>query len=329
MNRHLLAILPAAALACGCATRSAGPNTAGPSAAGPSTAAAPPVAEVAEPPGQPGDPIVTLLEAGAEPRAPLRYRLRAGEKVVMMVDMEIAMRTSMEGRALPTNKVPPMRMTMTIDVVEVAPDGTTSNRAILTAVDVLAGPDDRPQVVAAMKHGMAVMVGFITDMKLTSRGFARDVKISMPAGLSPDMQSTLQNLRNATEQAAAIFPLEPVGQGARWRVESALDTGPLKLGQTAVVRLDRREANRALMSMTIEQTAPRQPITVAGRTTATLERYSGKGEGRVNAALDSRALEGRVTLKANMAMSVVAAGRPADAGVDVDMQMTFTPASAR
>jgi len=315
MERRLGLFFSSLALLSGCASRSAGPGA-------PAELAAPPV---------PGDPVVTLLEPGAEPRAPLRYRVRAGEKVGLLLDMDMGMKITIGGQSAPAVKTPPARMTMAIETLDVAPDGTTRLVSKLNAVDVLARPDDRPEVVASVKQSMAGLVGLTTEMSLTSRGFARDVKVNVPAGLRPEMQTTLRAMRNATQQAAAIFPLEPVGVGARWRVESTIDTGQLKLGQTAVVTLDRREANRVFLTMTIAQTAPPQPINspdLPAGTSVSLERYAGTGEGQMNLQLDSRTLNGRISLNVDVVTAVVQNENRGNIGVGMDMLMTFSPGPA-
>jgi hypothetical protein len=318
MRRHSHWLVPAIALATGCASTSARPG-----------AAAPPAAEPAETP-QPGDPVVTLLDPGAEPRAPLRFRMRPGKKEILIMEMQTSMKMSLNGTPVPTSDMPPIRMTMTINVPEVASDGRSRSVSRLIAVDVVARHDDRPELVATMKQGMAKLVGMTTEMWVTPRGFARDVKVELPPGLPPAMATTMQSMRNATEQIAAIFPFEPVGQGARWRLASAVDLGMFKLQQSAIVTLDRREANRAVLSMTVEQTAPPQPITglaLKQDSTTSLERYSGAGQVQLDAALDSRVPRGQAHMKTAMATAVEKDQHRMSVAVAAEMAMTISPGS--
>jgi len=318
--RPFSSLIGAAALALGCAARSAGPSGAPP----------PVAAEIVDPP-QPGDPVVTLLDAGAEPRAPLRYVMRAGDKTTFLMDMSMGIQMSMGGQALPMGKAPPTRMTMVNEIREVAPSGTTRNFSTLSAMDVLARPDDSPEVIGRMNAGIATLVGMTTDMKITSRGFARDVTINVPSGAPHSSQSVMQALRNATQQASAIFPAEAVGQGARWRIENVIDTGMLKLHQSAIMTLDRRDANRVLLSITVEQTAPAQPFhppDLPAGTRASVERYAGKGEGQLDVGLGSRTLTGRLAIKAQMAATFVMSQRRSAIDMDLDMDLAFLPAPA-
>lgn len=317
-RRHGSSLLPWVVLASACAARTAGPGAAPPAAA-----------EIEEAP-LPGDPVVTLLEAGAEPRRPLRYRVPVGEKVALLMDMDMAMGMSMQGVSAPVVSAPPVRMTLATETLEVAPTGTTRVVSIVKAVEVLARPDDAPAMVDHMKTAMATLVGLTTDLKITSRGFARDVKVSIPEGVSKDMEATMQAMRTATEQAAAAFPLEPVGQGARWRVDSQIDNGTLKLRQTAILTLARQEAKRVFLTMTIAQTAPRQPIRAPGLpagATVLLDSYAANGEGELSPRLDSRVLAGRIAMKANVATSAVMSDSREDFGMQMDMRIVFAPAS--
>lgn len=307
-------LIGAVALALGCAARSAGPSGA------PSPAAA----EIIDPP-QPGDPVVTLLDTGAEPRAPLRYRIPAGDKTTLVMEMGIEMHTSIDGHMFPLPKMPPFRMTMVNEVRDVAPSGTTRNVSTLSAMDVLARPGDNADIVDKMKARYATLVGMTTDMKITSRGFARDVTINAPPGARQHTEE-LQTMRNATQQASAIFPAEPVGQGSRWRIDKVIDSGMFRVNQSTIVTLDRRDANRVLLSVAVEQTAPAQPFNSDHPTS--LERLVGKGEGQMDVGLATRTLSGRLASKAHVETTFFMNEKHARSNTDVDMNLAFLPVPA-
>ena len=313
MDLQIRALPFIAAVALGCAT------------SGPSPSPAPP--EVAETP-QPGDPVVKLIDPGAEPRAPLRFRLAAGHRSTMLLEMAMDMDMAMGGSKMPAVKVPPVHMTMLMEVTKVDPDGVTHNTARVTAVDVLAREGDKPELVARLKKEMATLVGMNMEMKITSRGLTRDAKVTVPDGAPPQVHTMVESMRNAIQQTAAIFPTEPVGTGARWRVESAVDNGTLKFQQATVVTLNRREPNQVWLSFAIEQKADPQPMTPRGLppgTTASLESHSGKGQGQWESALDSRTPRVQMSVRTQTASTVVMNQNRANLNVDLKMDVKVAP----
>src|SRR5262249_49081334 len=80
--------------------------------------------------------------------------------------------------------------------------------------------------------------------------------------------------------------------------------------------------------MAIEQTAPPQPITnpeLPAGASASLERHTGKGEGRMHIELGSRIVNGRIAMKASSLTAVVMNQNQSKIGLDMDMDVTSAP----
>jgi hypothetical protein len=93
--------------------------------------------------------VVTLLEAGAEPREPLRLKLTAGQEQAMIMTMRMGMAMQIGPNAMPKTDIPPMQMTMNLKVLEITGEGDIRSEFSLDKIEVL--PD--PKVPAAMVAG--------------------------------------------------------------------------------------------------------------------------------------------------------------------------------
>jgi hypothetical protein len=275
---------------------------------------------------QPGDPVVTVLESGAEPRVRPRYRLARGPQAPMVMDVGLSM--AVGSKTLAFIGLPLTRMTLSVDVPRIDADGTAFTQAKITAVEVLPQSEDHVRLVEGMRKGMAAIMGMAMEMRVTPRGFVRDVKVTMPPAALPQVQSMMDSLRNVYQQAAVTFPAEPVGVGARWRVVAQIENGPMKMQQTALVTLESADDKHARIAVITEQTAPPQLLNAVGLapgTSVSLESYSGHGEGRAEIQLDSLTPHASMNLTIEMASIVVANETRSPLQMNMDMAVKVSP----
>jgi hypothetical protein len=198
----------------------------------------------------------------------------------------------------------------------------------VTAAEVIAGPGDQPAMVQRLREQLGKMVGLEMQLTVTARGLVRDVQVKMPPDAPPELVSMMDGMRNASQQATATFPREPVGVGARWRVESSVDTGTLKMQQVAHMKLAQRPEGRAVIALTIEQTAPPQPMRLpmlpAGAS-ATLESYAGHGQGQMDVRLDTRIPQAALTVQSKTASTVVFNEARQPMNMDMTMDVKIAP----
>jgi hypothetical protein len=287
------------------------------------------------PPGEieelsaPGDPVVTLLEPGDEPRAPLRYRYTAGRRTSLFVDMGTTMTMAVGNQPKTTIDAPPVRLALDTEVLEVAAStGTAQTRSTVERVDVMARPSDPPELVEAVARETGSLVGMGTDVRITSRGFVRNVKLNVPENVNPKLRSIIEDARNMTQQTCGAFPKESVGLGAHWRVDSKIKTSILTVEQTALVTLIERDENRVVLSVTVHQTAPKQRLELADLTPgteATLESYVGHGNGRSETPLDGGAAHAEINVRSSFVTAVAAGEQQMKVSNEMEMTIKISP----
>jgi hypothetical protein len=276
---------------------------------------------------------VTLIGPGEEPRSPLRYRPVAGQRSTMFIDVEMTMTMGIGDTPQKTVSTPPLRMALSLEVLDVERStGTARIKSNVDRVEVLARPNDPPELVEAIRRETTPIAGLKSEVSITNRGFTRDPKVDIPKGLNPKLRSMVEGAQSMTQQVAATFPLEPVGLGAHWRVESKVTEGLMAIEQTTLITLVERTKDRVVLSLTIDQVAPRQPLKVPDAppgAQTTLERYQGHGNGRSDLPLDATTPIADMTVRSSLLTAVVVGDERVNVTNDTETVMKFSPTEPR
>ena len=249
----------------------------------PSPAEQPPPAAAAQD-AQPGDPKVTLLDAGRAPRRELRLRLEPGSSQTIEVEMDLGLTARMEGKGLPPQILPPLRLVLDVTVPAVAANGNARTRAVLREAGVLPREKVGAEVSAPMQRSLARVEGLELQSTLTPRGFTRGGTLTPPPGLDASAAQVLSGLAQSLDQLSAPLPVKPVGVGARWRVESSFDQNGTRVRQTTLARIARLEGDEVELELQVEQTAPPQELHPPGAQAEGrlyLEELEANGQGRL------------------------------------------------
>jgi hypothetical protein len=271
-------------------------------------------------------PIVKLLEPGADPRSDLSYALTKGtaQKMAMAMDMAVAVKT--KGQAMPQTPMPRMTMIFDTSVADknAAGEFKIDSRLVGTSVDPNGGQQEqmaralRPQIDAMKGLGMAYWVG--------PKGNVRDVKLDMPAGMPAAAQQIMNGMSQSFESMVTPLPKEPVGVGARWQVVSRLSTGGADILQSAIYTLKSRSGTRAALDVTLVQLAANDVIQTPQMPkgmSAKVRSFNSNGSGTTQLDLGSVAPEnGTMSLKTGMEITVQGAG--AGAGEESTVETSTT-----
>jgi hypothetical protein len=276
-----------------------------------------------------GDPVVTLVEPGEEPRSPLRYRFTAGRRTTMFVDMELVLSIAMGASSKKTVSTPPLRMVFAVEVLDVmAPSGAAHIRTTVESVEVRSRASDPHDMIESLRRETSALRGLTTDARISQRGFARDFKSNVPSDVSPKLRSAVESTQSACQQLVAPFPTEPVGLGAHWRVESNATTSDIAFKQRTLVTLVERDEHRVVLSFTIDQVAPKQRLKVPDLppgATSTLENYKGHGNGRSEAPLDFRTPTAEMTVRSSFVSAVAMGEERLSVSNEMEMVMKISP----
>jgi hypothetical protein len=177
-----------------------------------------PVESTVKRPPRPGEPIVTLLEPGAEPRKVLRFQPKAGDKQIVAFTMKMAMDPS------PLTNLPPITETTQITIKNVSPGGDIGYERVITDVSVPAGSGPTARVMEPVQAAFPKLKGLTTSGVMSSRGISRRTETKSPRSdkVLPAIVRLFQTQMSVgLDIIAAPLPEEAVGAGGKWEVTPA------------------------------------------------------------------------------------------------------------
>jgi hypothetical protein len=275
---------------------------------------APPAPAAAE-----ADPAVDLrlLEGGAEPRAPLRYRIAAGQTESLIMDVSAQLKLAISDTDPPVPN-PKVRLTMEVTARSVEPAVTLEGR--ISRVEIPEDPTIPPAVVTAVRADMDRLVGLAWTVVFTDRGLLQRLDLAAPADANSQVVTALDHVREALRLLLPPLPEQPVGKNGRWQLRQRTSAGFAKVDQTATFRLGAvAEGNRPLMVL-LALSSGEQRLNLPGAppgASYTLTSFEGKGSGQIEVEL------GKIVQPSTIGWSGSAKGVAHAAG-EPPVQMTMT-----
>lgn len=313
----VLAAALAAALAGGCgAPATPAPGASVPVVINPAATAAPPAPSTACPelptspvkelPGA-SRAVLTLLDAGAEPRRELRYHPVAGAHEPMTIRVDLDFDMAGLGRIVSPTTV----MRAATDVVAVQADGVIVQRLILEQAEVEPRAGATPEMERAMAAELEGSTCDVATQRMDARGNVLGVRV-VGDGMLADQLDQLDGL-------STPLPAEAVGVGASWQVQETVTQKGITLDRVVTMDLVAIDGERVTLRGTIDVTAPPQSIDQDGVRT---ELTSMSGTATLDTVLELTSLVPRARQTSQIALEMSSGGSP----VALTMAMTMTVA---
>lgn len=259
----------------------------------------------------PANTSVTLIHAGSAPRAPLRYRYRAGDSVEMRMDMTMSMGMELGGRVIPPQTMPTMRMTVGLTVRKVSPQGESTIDLLIKDIGLVGTAGFTPAQQQQFTSALGPLKGFRGSLVVSDRGVTKGMTYQTTAGMNAGAQQILQNLSSQMKQLSTPLPKEAVGVGAKWRVIIPMHGPPITMASRIVFHLKALTPAGPSLAMTVDGWAPSQTLAIPGmgRVSARLKALEVAGQGQLTLSLKRPAANGRMTAKQTMDAEIPVAGQ--------------------
>lgn len=180
---------------------------------------------------------IAILDAGSEPRAPLRFALRAGvyphTTTTIWLEHRVARK---DPTSAPPHRVSPrVRLEFETTIGEPAVDGSALIKQRVVKAEILdrqarADWDDFPKAW--------MFVDATIDMIMTPRGLPASVLVHATGKLGPYLQ-----LLTMSVPVIILVPRDPVSAGARWRASGLVDLGGFEAPIVFEYQLTERSGN--------------------------------------------------------------------------------------
>lgn len=290
--------------------------------------------------GQPSrdgtEETLTVLDPGAEPRRPLRYSVRAGDRSEMTIRMAMSVQSAAGDQPPTSVEAPPIEFAMVFTVASVAPDGAARAEYEVTRAELDGeGRDLTPERRREMRDMVQDLVGLKGYVVMTDRGETREAHVSLPDGAERRVSQMVAGFQESLRRLSSPFPEEPVGRGARWRVTRTPTIQGMRLDQTTTFELTEVANDRATLQVEVSQSAEPQIVQnemVPAGNTLRVDSFTTRGDGRVEISLSQivpvrsslrlnsdqrmtlRSEGGTTAMRQEIRMEVSTTGRPAASG---------------
>ena len=289
-----------------------------------------PIALVQQPsmPGYPaagGAPIVTFQAPGNAPRAPLRYKIAAGQKGTMDLTMAMSMTMNMGTMSTPAD-LPTMKISASVDVISVDANGDITYNLAFTdmSVDTSANPA-LASIFRSFTAGITAVKGIAT---VTNRGVTKSVKLDLGAVTDPTLKQALSQMSTSLENLSMPFPEEAIGAGGRWEVRQTLNSGGVLIFQKTEYVVASLDGPTVVLNAKVEQLAPPQNIVNAELPPGAeikLEKMTGTGSGTVTVRLDGLVPTSTMESSSFMGMVMMMNGQAEPLSMEMKLKMTLGP----
>jgi len=204
------------------------------------------------------DPVL-LLEAGAEPQAPLRYKIANGTTTKSNMDFTIAtLATTADAAAL--SVVPGVRLHI-VSGPAMATENGVKFEVNITKAEAAVPPGIDPTVAEELRQSAAILDDVGGTVEMNDRGIMLSTQLNDRAK-SPDLPlRLLMMIVNArTTLSRVVLPAEPVGLGARWEARKELTLYGFKVQQVDSYTLIERVGDEIKLNVTVTQNALPQTV---------------------------------------------------------------------
>jgi hypothetical protein len=267
-----------------------------------------------------GSPTVRLLSAGSDPKSVMRLHVKKGDAQSMQMTMILKMRIGTTNNI----ELPPMRMGVSMSILDVSPNGDFRAKWTLDNVGVDSTAAMPSAQVDQLRALFAGMVGTNGHMVVTNRGFLRSADLEVAPSMDSKLRQMVESMKDSMGQMVSPLPEEPVGPGATWEVATDVAQGGMTIHQRTTNELLSRTGDTGKIKLTIAQTAGTQTITAPGLppgTKADLNSMNGRGAGTNEFDL-SKCVPTRAESKLTGEMSMTLQGRTVDMTTEVQVEVS-------
>lgn len=250
----------------------------------------PPAAGSRDP--HPAGDSIRVLDAGAAPRRPLRFRFHAGATEFLEFDERLSLVVvagdATPGRQENRTEPPTIRMTIRADTPEIAADGRAAIGFVVERVRLLDDIALEPPARAGLETRLAEIVGLRIRGRMSTLGEPSDVELDMPPGAGAAERELLDKLKDSLGKLYIPMPEQPVGVGATWIVTVRSPIGGITSNVLYRCTLTRFDAASASFAVALQFAADPQDMRVDGAPgiTTHLESLTGSGKGSVTVQWD-------------------------------------------
>lgn len=261
--------------------------------------------------------VVTVQNAGAEPRRLLRFGLP--QEAVEQFEMDVKTRTTaaMTNTVLETGRglidLPTVRV---VGQYSIRDGKVTESIADATALEDVIDPTVRKSLRPVLRAYKRMSASW----RQSPSGARSEITVQ-PTRSAELATAATQSL----EATAVVFPDTPLGLGATWTQQAQIDLGGVRFDRTATYQLTALDDTKATVSITAHTTAPSQTLSVDPNNTYELTHATRDEVGEIKIAFDRIVATETLHVTSDISLSIVRRQLRLSSTVQSDTTMTVQP----
>lgn len=263
---------------------------------------------------------VALIDAGAEPRRPLRLAPAAGsvQAIEMVMDMNMSMAIGEQAQKMDT---PPMAMGMQSTVNRVDPDGSFHVDTLWLGAKTLPGGDAPPEMAEVMAQAFALLDGLQMRQHMDPTG--RSLAFEITGSASPEIRTAMSGIQDSMRQSQVYLPAEPIGVGGKWKMTLTMVSGGIPVEATTIYTVRAIDGDVLTLGNEINMSADASALlaSLPPGAKASMDLFTASGGGELRWDLAELYPTGTIAYKMHMAMSADAEGVSMPIVMDLDYSL--------
>lgn len=203
-----------------------------------------------------------LLDLGAEPRIPLRFRARSDSTRALRITCQTLTTVALDGVEQRSEATPATQFDCLVTVGAVDDAGSAAFTFVITDADLAASREAHAPTLKAEAALLAAraLKGLGGSGVMSDRGVASAARMHAPPGADPAFAAALHKHLSELLLHSRPFPEPAVGIGARWRIVSRDTLGGVESKVVQECTLTAIDADRLTLRIESTQTAAPQPM---------------------------------------------------------------------
>jgi hypothetical protein len=263
-----------------------------------------------------------LLQPGNEPRKPLRFHPKPGDKQTVSLTMKMAIGMKMGEVENPPMKLPAIITSFEVSIKNLSPNGDIAYDLLIGDTTIANDSEALPQIVDAMKTAVGAWKGLSGSGTVSDRGINKSLELKMPQGADAQTRQTLEQLKDSLTRIIVPVPEEPLGVGAKWEVKGSVKSQGMSLDQTSVYEITAIAEDKISTKNTITQKAAPQKISSPAMPGLKLDLTKMNGNGSGDLTLNLAQLmspQASVQLHTDAAMAMNTGGQKQNMNMTADL----------
>lgn len=250
-----------------------------------------------------GPPEIKLIAPGEPPLQKLSWKFKQGSKVTAAVHNSMSVEMSAGVRSAPETSAPTLEFEVSLDAVEVSPDGPA--KVAFRLVDGKVDPKSSHEVLVSQQiKALEALEGLAGTYSVHANGAIDE--FAFDAAVNPRGAELADDLKRILRMTTIPVPDEKVGVGAKWTVEQVVEQGGVRLRERRLYEISELDGSRLGLTVSVQTQAPPQEVRIPGagsRRNYQLLGYNAEGSERLQidlAQLAPKSRDSKVTTTQRM-----------------------------